>query len=782
MPGIDWREERADGKGRELLETIIEEGLQQLVSFPTHIKGNMLDLVITNCADRVLEVCDVGRLGKSDHCMLSIVVEGEPQTLCQDKERYVWGKANMDAIKDDLDGIDWKQEMGQRTVDEAWNFLTTRLQETIDRNVPKGQHRTKFKHPWMNREILRLVRKKRRAWRNYKFTASLEDREAYKRIEKETANKIRNAKRKMEKELSKNKDKNNRQFTKYVKAKTKSKTTVGPLITKEKKLLTGGKEIADELNKFFASVFTKEDTTTVPDAEQEEVKQRMEAIRISERDVSKKIRNLRKNAASGPDGISPKLLQELESSFLTPLALLFNKSVSTGEVPLGWKTAKVCPIFKKGTKGDPGNYRPVSLTSVICRLLESIIKDKVTEHLMENGLIRDTQHGFMPGKSCATNLVEFMDTVTKAADEGKAVDIFYLDFAKAFDKVPRQRLLNKMRAKGIHTGIIKWIEAWLTGRTQRVTVQGELSEECEVESGVPQGTVLGPTLFTIYIDDLEAEIERRKLEVLIKKFADDTKGAKIIQKQEDNHKLQEALDCLCEWAEKWGMSFNYGKCKIMHIGKNNPRHEYFMRGNKLTTTEEERDVGVIFTSNLKPSAQCSKAAGCATSVLNQLKRNFHFRDRHIFVNLYKQYVRPHLEFSSQAWSPWLIGDIEVIEKVQEKAVRMVTGLKGTTYEEKCTELGLETLKIRRERQDMALTHKYVMNEEQGLFTLASNNRGARTRRAAGEKCLVKQFARTDTRKNFFAVRAVDSWNDLPDSVRAEEKLPHFKRKLKGLVA
>ncbi len=198
------------GKGRELLETIIEEGLQQLVSFPTHIKGNMLDLVITNCADRVLEVCDAGRLGKSDHCMLSIVVEGEPQTLCQDKERYVWGKANMDAIKDDLDGTDWKQEMGQRTVDEAWNFLTTTLQETIDRNVPKGQHRTKFKHPWMNREILRLVRKKRRAWRNYKFTASLEDRKAYKRIEKETANKVRNTKRRMEKELSKNKDKNNR--------------------------------------------------------------------------------------------------------------------------------------------------------------------------------------------------------------------------------------------------------------------------------------------------------------------------------------------------------------------------------------------------------------------------------------------------------------------------------------------------------------------------------------------------------------------------------------------
>jgi hypothetical protein len=125
---------------------------------------------------------------------------------------------------------------------------------------------------------------------------------------------------------------------------------------------------------------------------------------------------------------------------------------------------------------------------------------------------------------------------------------------------------------------------------------------------------------------------------------------------------------------------------------------------------------------------------------------------------------------------WLVGDIEVIEKVQEKAVRMVSGLKGTTYEERCAELGLETLKGRRDRQDMALAHKYVISERRGLFTLASTNRGARTRSAAGERCLVKQFARTDTRKISFAVRAVDSWNELPDSVRAEREAPTFQEK------
>jgi hypothetical protein len=629
----------------------------------------------------------------------------------------------------------------------------------------------------MTRQILQLVRKKRRLWRAYKATSHRTDKEAYMKIEKETARKIRNAKRNLEKDLARNVDKNNRKFTKYVKSKTKSRTTIGPLITADKKVLTESKEIAEELNRFFSSVFTQEDLTTIPAAESEEIRSRMIPVRISEQEISRKIRKLRKDAASGPDKISPRILQQLESSLLLPLKLIFEKTLITGTVPTDWKTAVVSPIFKKGTKGDPGNYRPVSLTSVPCKLLESIIKDRVMNHLLQNGLIKDSQHGFMPGKSCATNLVEFLDFVTEAVDRGDSVDIFYLDFAKAFDKVPRQRLLTKLRAKGVDDVTVNWIEEWLTGRTQRVSIQGELSSECEVESGVPQGTVLGPPLFTVYIDDLETEIERRRLDVLVKKFADDTKGAKVIRGAEDRDKMQEALNCLCDWADSWGMAFNYSKCKVMHVGRKNPKYDYFMRGTKVSTTDEERDVGVLISSNLKPSAQCTKAAGMAMSVLNQLRRNFHYRDRHTFLRLYKQYVRPHLEFSSPAWSPWLIGDREALEKVQEKAVKMVTGLKGTNYEERCLELGLETLQRRRERQDMAMVHKYTAKENQSLFTMASED-GARTRRTAGAKCVVAQYARTDIRKHSFAVRAVESWNRLPNSIRAESKPERFKQRLK----
>jgi hypothetical protein len=399
------------------------------------------------------------------------------------------------------------------------------------------------------------------------------------------------------------------------------------------------------------------------------------------------------------------------------------------------------------------------------------------QHLIGNNLIKDTQHGFMPGKSCATNLTFFMDKVTRAVDEGKAVDIIYLDFAKAFDKVPRQRLLNKLRAKGVDVNIVNWIENWLSNRNQKVCIQGEKSEDCNVDSGVPQGTVLGPILFTVYIDDLEVEVVRRLLEVLIVKFADDTKGAKVIESAADRDKLQEALDCLCDWAEKWGMAFNIAKCKVMHIGRHNPGYEYTMRGTKLGETDEERDIGVMITKTLKPSVQCDKAAGRALSVLGQIRRNFHYRDRHTFIRLYKQYVRPHLEFAAPSWSPWLTGDIEKLEKVQEKAVKMVAGLRAKDYRERCIELGLETLEERRQNQDLALAHKMMLNSTTMLQPIRGENR-VRTRQAAAAHGLAVQYARTDTRKYSFTVRVVDPWNRLPDTVKTAPTKEAFKRELK----
>jgi hypothetical protein len=374
-----------------------------------------------------------------------------------------------------------------------------------------------------------------------------------------------------------------------------------------------GREMADILNKFFSSVFTKEDLTNMP---------------TKDRETNNVITDLKKDSAPGPDNIHPRLLKELKYQVARPLVIIFRKSIDSGEVPGDWKKAKVVPVYKKGSKSDPGNYRPVSLTSVPCKILESLIKDKVMKHLEEEKLIKESQHRFMPGRSCTTNLTIFLDELTKAVDNGKAADVFYLDFAKAFNKVAHQRLMVKVEAKGIGGKISRWLEEWLKDRTQTVVVDGQESDESKVESGVPQGTVMGPPLFTIYIDDIDDFV--RLIELLIK-FADDNKGLKIVDSLADCEKLQQTLDALCEWARTWAMQFNIAKCKIMHIGRNNPNFKYTMNGIELKEIEEEVDVGVLVHRSLKPTRQCEKAANTASAVLRLIQRNFHYRDRHVFV-------------------------------------------------------------------------------------------------------------------------------------------------------
>ena len=265
--------------------------------------------------------------------------------------------------------------------------------------------------------------------------------------------------------------------------------------------------------------------------------------------------------------------------------------------------------------------------------------------------------------------------------------------------------------------------------------------------------------------------------VVQQKFADDTKIAQPIRGDEDRGRLQAALDALTDWADRWGMAFNVQKCKTMHVGFNNPGYEYSMDSKKLETTEEERDLGVIMSRKLKPGQQCSKATRTAQMVLGQIARAFHFRDKHVFVKLYKTYVRPHLEFAGQARAPWTAADKDLLENVQRRAVRMVSGLKSANYEDRLKELDITTLEERRHQADMLYVYKVLTGREDvdkgQWFTMAAE--AARATRTASHKLNVKvNHGRLDVRRNFFSVRVSGQWNDIPGHIKDQQTVDGFK--------
>uniref|UniRef100_K7EZH3 Reverse transcriptase domain-containing protein n=1 Tax=Pelodiscus sinensis TaxID=13735 RepID=K7EZH3_PELSI len=408
-------------------------------------------------------------------------------------------------------------------------------------------------------------------------------------------------------------------FFKYIRSRKPAKKPVGPLDDQAiKGAIKDDKAIAEKLNDFFASVFTAEDVGEIPESAPSFVgdeSEELSRIEVSLEEVLEQIEKLNVNKSPGPDGIHPRVLKELKWEIAELLSVVCNLSFKSASVPNDWKVANVTPIFKKGSRGDPGNYRPVSLTSVPGKLVETIVKNKIVKHVEEHNLLDKSQHGFCKGKSCLTNLLEFFEGVNKHADKGDPVDIVYLDFQKAFDKVPHQRLLCKLHGHGIRGKVLSWIENWLKDRKQRVGINGKFSDWRGVTSGVPQGSVLGPILFNLFINDLEKGVSSE-----VVKFADDTKLFRIVKTEADCEGLQEDLTKLSDWATKWQMKFNVDKCKVMHIGKNNPNYTYSMMGANLATTNQERDLGVIVDSSLKTSTQSAAAVKKANRMLGIIRK------------------------------------------------------------------------------------------------------------------------------------------------------------------
>ena len=589
---------------------------------------------------------------------------------------------------------------------------------------------------------------------------------------------IRKSKRLFEKGIASRSKSNPKEFWKYVRNKLKTKSGVSPLLQNVKdpnSLKFDDKDKANILQQQFSSVFTKEQHGNLPTLDTRTDKKIRHLIIIEEM-VRKEIIALNVDKSCGPDEISPIMLIKLVDFVVSPLALLMNSTIDYGILPNDWKKAFVSPIYKKGARNIAENYRPISLTSVVCKLMENFIKDAVLTHLIENNLLSNKQFGFVSGRSTVTQLLNYLDKCAEIVANSGVVDSIYFDFSKAFDTVPHQRLSVKMKAYGIEGKILSWIEAFLSGREQVVRVNGELSNPEPVISGIPQGSVLGPLLFVLYINDLPDVV---KSNILL--FADDTKIFQQVSSREDALLIQEDINALECWSDKWLLKFNTDKCHVLTLGKlDNTKytHRYTLYKDELDHVFEEKDLGVIIDMELTFEEHMSSKIKKANGIMGLIRRTFSYLDSTTFKKLYTSFVRPHLEYAQPVWSPHFRKHIKMLENVQIRATKLVDGMKNKEYSARLKELDLPTLLHRRERGDMIQVWKHFHTYDQS--TLPSNFKTSpRTNRKHRYQLTWNRpkDGAHGCQSNSFYFRTTNTWNNLPPKVVEAKNIDTFKSRL-----
>ena len=471
-------------------------------------------------------------------------------------------------------------------------------------------------------------------------------------------------------------------------------------------------EKAEVLSELFSSVFTREPDTNVPTLEPKSFYETLDAIMITKQEVKKKLDKVKIDKSQGPDDVHPRILRELGDEISEALAEIYNTSLTQGRLPNIWGKKQVTAIFKKGSRKEACNYRPISLTSISCKILESIIRERIMNQLKTNRLLSDRQYGFIGGRSTVLQMLKVLDRWTATLDRGGQVDILYLDFMKAFDTVPFRRLINKLGSYGIGGKVLAWIKAFRSGRSQRVSVHRSFSSWMEVLSGIPQGSVLGPLLFVLYINDLPDGLVS---EVLM--FADDTKVYREIKDDTDRKTLQSDIDALQEWSNRWLLRFHPQKCKVMTVTRHTEpeQRSYTMKKTVNGIDEDhivdrvkmEKDLGLAVDTRLTFEKHISDKVNKANQMMGLVRRSFIFMDHDNFRWLYKAIVRPHLEYINSVWSPMRKKDINTIENVQRRVTKMIPGLKDLNYPQRLRALKLPTLVYRRLRGDMIETYKVI---------------------------------------------------------------------------
>lgn len=753
----------------------------------TDTTATTIDLIITNFNDNIISSGTFPQ-HLSDHSGTFLQINWK-QTTQQPTKFKLWkySEGNYDEIRNKLKSEKWDDIFDNETnINNIYDKITEKITNLANRYIPNKTVITNSKNkPWFSKELKKLkkevLRKRNKAVKTNKHN----DWKNYRDARNTLTTKIRKAKleypAKVAEELKQNTN------SKSAWWKTTNTLLYGskyeiipPLENVNGKPASNPLEKAEILNNQFVKQTILNEIDRPTPYIQRKNKNTLDKIEINQQEICDALKSLDRSKAPGPDEIHPYLLRECYKELTYPIYRLVKYSLQIEEVPTSWKRANVKPIYKSGERSEPVNYRPISLTSCICKIAEKIIFKKLYNFFKENNVISTNQSGFTPGDSATNQITELYNNICLELDNSNEVRAVFLDMSKAFDKVWHRGLLSKLASQGIRGKLLHWIKNYLSDRYQRVIVDNTSSSWASIHAGVPQGSILGPLLFLIFINDLTENVVSN-----IRLFADDSM---IFLPVEDPTQaanlINEDLIRIHKWSEKWLVTFNAGKTKSMIFSRKNkpPNHpDLFFNNVKVTKVPTHKHLGITFKSDGKWDVHINNIITKANKKLVLLRKLKYLLDRKSLQNLYFAHIRPILEYGNTIWCNCTEELSDQIEEVQLEAARIVTGaVKGTHHSHLYKETKWNTLKKRRETNQIVLFRKMLNKEVPPyLYLLIPPPRETQYNTRAETRTITPLYAKRELYFNSFLPKTIRIWNSLNYQTRNILSISLLKNKLNG---
>lgn len=781
----------SEQSSRKIKDLCRQFSLSQIISQPTHFTENsssLIDLLLVNDNNHVITSGVGDPFLQQDlryHCpVFGVFNFSKLKRKSYVRQIWKYDQGNYELMKYTASVTDW-DSLQHSDINIYAKNLTDCISSITESCIPNKKVIIRPSDPpWITTAIKRQIRKRKRAYRKAKQTNLQNHWDKFKRLRNKVVSMIRESKKSYFVSLSnklKSDSLSSKQWWTILKSfiAPNSKTSIPPL-EKDGVIYSDDSAKANVLNDFFRDQTILNDKNTIlPDLIPYTVENSLNSLTFTPDEVESILNALPLGKAAGPDGINNRILRELSKELAPPICSFFNQSLRNGEVPECFKASRVCPVYKGGDPSVVSNYRPISLLSNLDKALERLVFKYIYNHFRDNNILTSFQSGFIPGDSTVNQLTYLYNTFCQALDSGKEVRVVFCDISKAFDRVWHAGLIHKLKAAGISSDLLSWFVSYLANRKQRVVLPGTESNWNFIHAGVPQGSILGPLLFLLYINDIVTDIGSN-----IRLFADDTSIYIIVDNPNTAAEiLNTDLEKISQWAKTWLVNFNATKTEALLISRktNKPVHpKIFMLGQEINEVQFHKHLGVYFSYDCSWHKQIEYIKEKSWIRINIMRKLKYELDRKSLETIYMTFIRPILEYADVLWDNCTQQEKQDLEKIQLEAARIATGTtKLISIQNLYDETGWEQLETRRKNHKLLLFYKMLNNiSPVYLSTLVPAQVQAVSSYGLRNATDIRTInAHTSQYFNSFLPSVIRDWNSLPNDDKNVDTTDSFKKRL-----